>query len=595
MTEQLTATTHAELKLQIRNGSEGASRRIAFTQLWDESKSAVSWDRLVALAVKHSFPSSDNVQRSVEDYRIKMEYIDEDGDTIAVSSDAELAEAFLQCIGKLPPVLHARATVEKRSPKTESTRLNEAPTVVRVAVPLSFDPQFIHGRHTCDGCLCTPIVGIRYHAINHADFDLCQKCIGNNLGKNIEFVPTELDQDRPLQERWRQRRERQSRQARFGMIPRSGYHINKPQHRPQIIPPMDYAMKEAIRRSLLDVSKAREGKDEKEEKSNTPAKGYQENNSAKKGFEEATVSKKSQGMDYALKEAIRQSLLDENLPRTAGGDNSFPSKPGEVNKKDLKTEPKPKTKAEIENFLGGPVSGDPEGISGKPEERGDLDKIVTDLLGTTEAKGRDKLEIDDDRCADQPVAKKNGVTRETRNEENIAEDTNEGTETSPGSSIGGHCISLANGDIGSGNFGVAVVTQQKQEVAGSNKKPSTIDKIQTMTPNIDPEEGTTIKSKATPGLTEAKEQAEYEEGEKMGSEAGPEKATVVKPESFPDQTIAEEQADSDSDDQWSVVDEEEQKEAQKANDKILADAAGLIGSVLFQSGMSADSTLLSDT
>ena len=51
---------------------------------------------------------------------------------------------------------------------------------------------FIHGRHTCDGCLVTPIVGIRYHATNVPDYDLCQKCFPNYKGKEIEFAPEEL-------------------------------------------------------------------------------------------------------------------------------------------------------------------------------------------------------------------------------------------------------------------------------------------------------------------------------------------------------------------------------------------------------------------
>ena len=51
---------------------------------------------------------------------------------------------------------------------------------------------FIHGRHTCDGCLCTPIIGIRYHSMNLPDYDLCGKCRDNYKGTEIQFEASEL-------------------------------------------------------------------------------------------------------------------------------------------------------------------------------------------------------------------------------------------------------------------------------------------------------------------------------------------------------------------------------------------------------------------
>lgn len=47
---------------------------------------------------------------------------------------------------------------------------------------------FVHGRHTCDSCLKTPIVGNRYHAANRRDYDLCESCFKNYSGKETEFV-----------------------------------------------------------------------------------------------------------------------------------------------------------------------------------------------------------------------------------------------------------------------------------------------------------------------------------------------------------------------------------------------------------------------
>jgi hypothetical protein len=59
-------------------------------------------------------------------------------------------------------------------------------------IPQGFDPNFIHGRHTCDCCLMSPIIGLRYHATNLPDYDLCQKCVVKYKGKNIAFEPVEL-------------------------------------------------------------------------------------------------------------------------------------------------------------------------------------------------------------------------------------------------------------------------------------------------------------------------------------------------------------------------------------------------------------------
>ena len=50
---------------------------------------------------------------------------------------------------------------------------------------------FIHGRHTCDGCLTTPIVGERYHCLDLPDFDFCKACYDKYDGPN-KFEPVEL-------------------------------------------------------------------------------------------------------------------------------------------------------------------------------------------------------------------------------------------------------------------------------------------------------------------------------------------------------------------------------------------------------------------
>jgi hypothetical protein len=59
------------------------------------------------------------------------------------------------------------------------------------AAPAPAPRPFIHGRHTCDGCLATPIVGARYHCLDLPDFDLCGSCHASYDGPN-RFESLEL-------------------------------------------------------------------------------------------------------------------------------------------------------------------------------------------------------------------------------------------------------------------------------------------------------------------------------------------------------------------------------------------------------------------
>lgn len=61
-------------------------------------------------------------------------------------------------------------------------------------------PPFIHGRHTCDGCLNTPIIGKRFHS--DPDYDLCEVCFINYTGersfREVELGKSTLDPLSPL-------------------------------------------------------------------------------------------------------------------------------------------------------------------------------------------------------------------------------------------------------------------------------------------------------------------------------------------------------------------------------------------------------------
>lgn len=97
----------------------------------------------------------------------------------------------------------------------------DAPTPTAPAEPSEPAIPFIHGRHTCDGCRTTPIVGKRYHATNVDKFrgyDLCESCFGTYEGNEMQFETVELPRDRQLQHMWRRRQQmeiRQSQEQRF--------------------------------------------------------------------------------------------------------------------------------------------------------------------------------------------------------------------------------------------------------------------------------------------------------------------------------------------------------------------------------------------
>jgi len=113
---------------------------------------------------------------------------------------------------------------------------------------------FIHGRHTCDGCLCTPVIGTRYKASNVPDYDLCTKCFGNYKGTDIHFEPAALDRDAPFQERWHRRRTRWV--SRRGSPRTHSCRGHRHFVAGPIPPETDSALKEAIRLSLRGVPKS---------------------------------------------------------------------------------------------------------------------------------------------------------------------------------------------------------------------------------------------------------------------------------------------------------------------------------------------------
>jgi len=418
----LTQDTNALLKLHL--GAKG-TRRIAFRKLWNSDSDTVSFQSLADLAIQYSGCQAEDV------VEVTITYIDEDGDTITISSDEELAEAFEQFVDKVPPVVRASAKVkgpgleeastppsptsmrqwgkgmkckelrrkhflemealrmraravrveqmeqeakerkqmehgtqtcgtfmmnipppksatsvgstcepknqsrskpqpqkdsveeQEQSPFTQGTN-TESPAdpvsftepVVKVEaepkkmkIPQSFDPNFIHGRHTCDGCFVTPIIGYRFNATNRSDYDVCHKCYNQYKGTEIRFAPQQLERDAHLQQRWRTRQMRlNNRNMRQGW---GQGHLHVRSHKGHPWNQMKNAkaagfkgsdLDEAIRRSLISVK----------EKVSTEIKNFKTENDMSKEVPVPTQNKEVQEPKKEKEEV--QETKEEKTP-----------------------------------------------------------------------------------------------------------------------------------------------------------------------------------------------------------------------------------------------------------------------------------------
>eukprot|EP00533_Pseudo-nitzschia_delicatissima_P014801 CAMPEP_0197262966 /NCGR_PEP_ID=MMETSP1432-20130617/824_1 /TAXON_ID=44447 /ORGANISM="Pseudo-nitzschia delicatissima, Strain UNC1205" /LENGTH=836 /DNA_ID=CAMNT_0042727345 /DNA_START=24 /DNA_END=2534 /DNA_ORIENTATION=- len=203
-----------------------------------------------------------------------------------------------------------------------------------------YKKTFIHGRHTCDGCLTTPIVGKRYHATNLPDYDVCQKCFDNYKGSEIKYEPVELRHDMPLQIHWRMRQERKERMfavrnrsaRRVGHYPcapprfgpaKTARPVPKPAPTNTVSTPptnactqnnaftyapddFDDSLKEAIRRSLDDVAP--------KEDATMKAKEDEENKEAEK-LEQTISDSQKHSSNLVTKIEERMKAAEEKVPR----------------------------------------------------------------------------------------------------------------------------------------------------------------------------------------------------------------------------------------------------------------------------------------
>eukprot|EP00586_Coscinodiscus_wailesii_P018021 CAMPEP_0172519932 /NCGR_PEP_ID=MMETSP1066-20121228/291705_1 /TAXON_ID=671091 /ORGANISM="Coscinodiscus wailesii, Strain CCMP2513" /LENGTH=746 /DNA_ID=CAMNT_0013302607 /DNA_START=143 /DNA_END=2380 /DNA_ORIENTATION=+ len=152
----------------------------------------------------------------------------------------------------------------KREVAEGLTEKNDVQEVLKEAVAESsnaaepvqgFDSDFIHARHTCDGCIKAPIVGLRYHAIDIPDYDLCEKCYEKYDG-DITFEIEECDRDKRKQALWKKRSSKRNLVRRSSSA-RGSKKISTPRMKETV----DDALNEAIRRSLADDEEVAEVKE----------------------------------------------------------------------------------------------------------------------------------------------------------------------------------------------------------------------------------------------------------------------------------------------------------------------------------------------
>jgi hypothetical protein len=193
--------------------------------IWDKSNSSLSLSRLVTAAA--GFASDVPARREDLLTKAKTTYLDGEGNTIYVSLDDELKDAFFQVLAALPVRkslfvnvtfpkagmiysstearmvgLSKRIQVGNVGPNTKVTSVSmlKAPSKRAQRSTLSdrlrkfnlqdfYNPSFIHTLHTCNGCSMTPIIGTRYHATKMPAFDLCALCFAKYEGDKVDFRP----------------------------------------------------------------------------------------------------------------------------------------------------------------------------------------------------------------------------------------------------------------------------------------------------------------------------------------------------------------------------------------------------------------------
>lgn len=130
----------------------GSSERVSLSMLTDKAK------------LLFSLSLSDDV---------KLSYIDDDGDVIAVDSEEEVDEAFRI----LEKVVFTIGPVKKPAPAAPEPAIAAAAAAEPPGVKASATPAPpAHLNVTCDECEQSPILGTRFKCSVREDYDLCESC-----------------------------------------------------------------------------------------------------------------------------------------------------------------------------------------------------------------------------------------------------------------------------------------------------------------------------------------------------------------------------------------------------------------------------------
>jgi hypothetical protein len=605
------------IKLQI--GVDGPVRRLDLQRLYESSESSsVSYHRLKLRAISYAFPRSKGAM--YKKFDVVTTYVDEDGDVITISTDEEFAEACAQFVNEKPPVLRVNAVVtrkgksddektderpEPRVPVTdqtfsESSSHHESPrrspvgieqlqTVLETVVaglassvvalqshlakngagtttPASTgdaaaagataeverqnvaerlmkevagkigmkdsmntdtgakpeEHPFIHGRHTCDGCLQTPIVGTRYKASNLPDYDLCSNCHSNYKGAYIQFESAELDRDRQLQGRWRMRQLRQARRSATGNPCGGGMRGRRcRQMRAQVSAnEMDDEMKEAIRLSLLEV---KNGKDNTKEES-----------------KEAPNTEKSD-------EDVNMENVEEDLVKQM---------------EDVADVPKVELPAETPSLIESPSRDVNDSFASAAAGNGEIAEAIGITL---------------DHCAEAIDA----IVSEFNKEASKHSSTNE--------KVGKELVeSAVVSAVGAASASSSVVMELANAFE-ETKKEENQDDVSAMTNSFvshkEPLIGSEPDIVVEPTMLEEEMFLKEEETE-VESEEPKEETVIVEPSAPVDEMDEIVEAEDSSDDEWSVVNDD---------DEMMARAAQMIGSAIFEGDNTAESVVSSAT
>jgi hypothetical protein len=345
-------------------------KKILFPVMTEEVRAAANRVRTVAESVRVNVSNANGVAEVNEISDTK----EEETDKVETSPASETSPAKnhpssevkvpsnieVKPVAKIPSNIEVSTPTSKESPTVQlksppshvetkipsdnvsSPVVAQLPTPVNKAEPPVEIPEngrpFIHGRHTCDGCLTTPIVGKRYHAVNLPDYDLCENCVKNYSGENVNFEPVELDRDSIFQDRWHRRRARWASHGRNharGCREPSGHNhggprrqywqqqqeVNKggvfspaPGHVVPTSDQVDAALKEAIRRSLIDFKQSNDSN----EKSVTEVSDSVKN---EKEISKTEVIQKDEETHVA-KKPVDLSELKNEQPVVTGSDTS---------------------------------------------------------------------------------------------------------------------------------------------------------------------------------------------------------------------------------------------------------------------------------